>query len=77
MYLNYQKENQIALDQVSIKELKKLIRDGHFSEGSMLPKVEAAIEFVKEREGRKVVITSLNNLSNVDITSSGTVIHNE
>ena len=44
---------------MSAKEARKYIKAGHFSEGSMLPKIEAALRFVESAPGRKTVITSL------------------
>ncbi len=58
VYINYRKENQRELREVKVSELKKFIEEGHFSKGSMLPKVEASISFVEET-GKRSVITSL------------------
>ncbi|MBU4501757.1 MAG: carbamate kinase, partial [Nanoarchaeota archaeon] len=41
--LNYGKKDQIDLDKMSVKECKKYMKEGHFAEGSMQPKIEAAI----------------------------------
>ena len=46
------------LEQVTLRELKRLHRDGHFPPGSMGPKIDAAIRFV-EGGGQRVIIASL------------------
>jgi len=57
VYLSYNKPNQKGLDQVELKEAKRYLADGHFLEGSMAPKVKAAIDFL-EKGGREAIITS-------------------
>ncbi|WP_066503930.1 carbamate kinase [Abyssisolibacter fermentans] len=73
--INFGKPNQKALDCISIKEAEKYCEQGHFASGSMLPKVNAAIEFVKGGKGRKAVIASLEKASLVIEGKSGTIIH--
>lgn len=45
-----------------------------FAAGSMLPKVEAAVAFVKAMPAKKAIITSLENIGNLVDGISGTVI---
>lgn len=59
-YKNFGKENQEMINKVSIKEMKQLHKDGHFTKGSMKPKVESAISFV-EHGGCLSIITSPEN----------------
>lgn len=61
--INYGTENAQGLGKITIEEAKKYIEEDQFAKGSMLPKVQAAIEFVEET-GKKAIITSLDNLSN-------------
>jgi len=58
VYINFGRENQRELKEIRVSELERFIREGHFARGSMLPKVEASISFVK-KTGRRAVITSL------------------
>lgn len=58
--LNYGKSNQIDLDILSIKDVNKYIKEGHFAKGSMLPKVESASSFITSGEGKSAIIASLN-----------------
>ena len=44
-----------------VKTLSNYAKEGHFSTGSMLPKVEAAVEFVSASNHRKAIITNLDN----------------
>jgi len=57
-----------------LEEIKEYIKQGQFAPGSMLPKVEAAIDFVTNRPEGKAVITSLSNLGALIESESGTII---
>ncbi|GAX01861.1 carbamate kinase [Secundilactobacillus silagei] len=74
VYVNFNTPKQQQLTAVSVDELQQHITDGQFAAGSMLPKVEAAIEFVTHRPEGQAVITSLTNLGQFIETGSGTVI---
>ena len=69
VYINFRKENEQALDTITVAEAKKLLEEGQFAEGSMAPKVRAAIMFV-EQGGRGVgadrqcIITEAGQLDN-------------
>ncbi len=56
VYINFNKEGEKALDNVSLEEIKRFYNEGHFPEGSMGPKVLAAIRFL-EAGGKKVIIS--------------------
>lgn len=73
VFVNYNQPNQKALTNVSIDELQKYIDEDQFAAGSMLPKVRAVINFVKQT-GNKAVITSLNNVDKLVAGGTGTVI---
>ena len=73
--LNYRKENQVWLSDVSVEEAKKYVAEGHFAPGSMLPKVEASIRFVESKEGRRALITLLDKAADGLAGKTGTVIH--
>ena len=59
--LHYEKPGQKALDVITVAEAKHYIAAGHFMPGSMLPKVQAVIEFL-EGGGRQAVITDPEHL---------------
>jgi carbamate kinase len=71
-YLNYGKPNATLLERISVEEAKKLLREGVFGEGSMKPKIEAAIRFT-EATGRESIIGNLDKALEV-IYGRGTVI---
>ncbi|MDR0591382.1 MAG: carbamate kinase [Candidatus Nomurabacteria bacterium] len=59
--INYGTPNEESIGKIDIPRIKRLMADGHFAAGSMLPKVKAAIAFVESRRGNKAIITSPNN----------------
>jgi carbamate kinase len=58
---------------VGPEELRALAREGHFAQGSLGPKVEAALRFL-EGGGRRAVITSLDHLAAAVDGEAGTVL---
>ena len=74
MYINYNKDNQIALDSTDTLELQKYIDEGHFAKGSMLPKIEACLEFVRNSDDKTAIISSLEKASDAINGNTGTVI---
>jgi len=75
--INFGKSNQKWLERITIEEAKQYIEEGHFAPGSMLPKVEAAIKFVKSGQGREAIVTSLENAYNAVTKGEGTIICSE
>lgn len=57
--INFGKENQQWLDAISVETCEKLMDEGHFAPGSMLPKVQAAVEFARSKEKCVSLITLL------------------
>ncbi len=60
-YLNFQKENEVALGEMTVAEAELHIKNGEFAAGSMGPKVQAAVNFIKNG-GRRAVITEAGEL---------------
>jgi len=58
--VNFGKPNQRDLEEVTAGQLEEYAAQGQFGVGSMLPKVEAAVGFVKSAPGRAAIITSLD-----------------
>lgn len=73
VYLNYGKENEIALDKLTTAEAHKYIKEGHFAKGSMLPKIEACLDFAEKHHGT-AIIASLENANAALNGKAGTVI---
>lgn len=65
VYLNFCKENEKALDTLTVAQAKQYLEEGQFSEGSMEPKVRAAITFV-ENGGKECMITEAGKLDDPD-----------
>lgn len=74
IYINFNKPDQKKLETVSVAELKQYIDQDQFAKGSMLPKVQAAIDFVEHSNGGKAVVTSLENVGNFLKNGDGTII---
>jgi carbamate kinase len=73
--INYGKENEQWLDSLSVAEARKYINEGMFAAGSMLPKVQAAVDFASSGSGRIAMITLLDKAKDGIRGKTGTVIH--
>ena len=71
--LNYGTSNQVKISNANVEELHAWISDNQFGEGTMLPKIHAAIYFLKYH-GQKVVITSLDKIEEAIKGNAGTII---
>lgn len=72
--INYGKPNQVNLDKLTVEDAKRYIEEGYFANGSMLPKVEAALKFAESKKGRKAIIASLDKAKLALRGQSGTII---
>lgn len=72
--LNYNTDNEIMLDSLTKEEAEKYIDEGQFAKGSMLPKVEACLDFIGESTSRKAIISSLSKAKEAIDGKTGTVI---
>lgn len=73
--VNFGKENQEWIDRMSLEEAKRLINENHFAPGSMLPKIKAAVSFVENKRGSKVLITLLSKARDGIEGRTGTIIY--
>lgn len=73
--INFGKPNQTWLDSLTPAEAKVYMERGHFAPGSMLPKVQAAVEFAESAPGRTALITLLEKAKDGVAGRTGTVIH--
>src|SRR5690606_219955 len=71
--LNFNKPDQRDLDVMTLEEARRYMAEGHFAPGSMLPKIEAAIEFVGNG-GPQAIITDPPNLAKALRGEAGTRI---
>lgn len=74
--INYKKENETQIDKMSVAEARVSMRHEEFKEGSMLPKVEAAVDFAKSTE-HEAIITSLDKAEEALEGKNGTLIYND
>ena len=72
--VNFNKPDQKDLDHLTLKEAAEYIQEGQFPAGSMLPKVEAAMKFVRMFPNKKAIITSLDKAVEALNGETGTVI---
>jgi carbamate kinase len=71
--LNFKKPDERLLDVMTVPEAKQSLAEGHFSAGSMEPKIEAAVEFT-EATGNPTVITLLTCIMDALAGKTGTRI---
>lgn len=72
--INFNKPDQKALAEMTVAEAKQYIAEGHFAPGSMLPKVEACLDFVENTENSVALITSLQKAAAALKGETGTII---
>ena len=72
--VNFGRPNQKWLDRLTPEEAEVYISEGHFAPGSMLPKVQAAVEFAQSAPGRSALITLLEKARDGVAGKTGTVI---
>lgn len=73
VYINYKEIDEQKIKEMTSLEAREFIKDREFSEGSMLPKIEACLEFVENSKG-KAIITSLEKAKLALEGKTGTVI---
>jgi carbamate kinase len=71
--LNFGKPNQQFLGSMTLKEAGRYLKDGHFPSGSMGPKIEAAMQFVRH-SGKRAIIASIEEIGSAVKGKAGTQI---
>ena len=71
--INFNKPNQQWLDKMTVAEAEQYIREGHFAPGSMLPKIQASVKFLKAT-GKQALITDPPNIQRALNRETGTWI---
>lgn len=74
VYRNFEKEDQEAVSSLTVSEAEKMIEEGQFGAGTMLPKIEAAISYLKVNSEGSVLITSLDAVADALKGRAGTII---
>lgn len=73
--LNFGTPQEKWLGNVSVEEAKQYIGEGHFAPGSMLPKVQAAVDFAESKPGRTALITLLEKSRDAVQGKTGTTFY--
>lgn len=73
--IHFGQSDEKWLDDLTTAEAKKHIANGEFAEGSMLPKVQAAVKFAESKPGRTALITLLEKAKDGIQGKTGTRIH--
>jgi carbamate kinase len=73
VYINFNTPNQKPLDKVTVEEIKKYASEGHFKPGSMLPKINAMIDFVSNTKNIGIITNPPNILLSIK-EKAGTII---
>lgn len=75
VYLHYHTPAQQTLTNIDVATLRQYVEEGQFAEGSMLPKIKAAIDFVESGKGRRAMITDLTHAYDAFEGRAGTQIY--
>ncbi|MBU6392389.1 MAG: carbamate kinase [Planctomycetes bacterium] len=75
VFLNFKQPNERVLNALTVKEAQRYLKEGHFPEGSMGPKVQAAINFLTWG-GESAIITSIDKVKDALEGLAGTKITN-
>lgn len=73
--LHFGQPQEAWLDEVSVDKANEYIAQGHFAPGSMLPKVQAAVDFAVSKPGRYALITLLEKAKEALAGTTGTLFH--
>ena len=71
--IGYNTSNAEPLSNITVADARKYMAQGQFEPGSMLPKIEASVEFL-EKGGKRAVITSIDKAKEGYLGKTGTII---
>ncbi|MBQ8851204.1 MAG: carbamate kinase [Oscillibacter sp.] len=72
--IHWGKPQQASLDHMTLTDAARYAAEGHFAPGSMLPKVEAAMRFVRANPDKRAIITSLEKAKEALQGKTGTAV---
>lgn len=75
--IGYETDAPVPLRHLSPAEAMRHIANNEFGKNKMLPKIEASVNFVMQKEGRSAVITSIDKALDAYLGKTGTVIENK
>lgn len=73
--IHFGKPDQTELDELTPETAQRYIEAGEFAPGSMLPKVQAALQFAQSGSGRMSLITELDRAADGIAGKTGTIVH--
>lgn len=73
--LNYNTAEEKPLDDITVSLARSYIEEGQFEEGTILPKIQAAVDFIGDSAVKKALITRLDKSKEALAGRTGTVIH--
>ena len=73
--IHYNTEERQPLGRITAAQARSYIEDGEFDEKGMLPKMEASVNFVSQKEGRLAIITSIDHAVEALHGEAGTIVH--
>lgn len=74
IYLHYKEKNEKELDKITVAEAKQYLVENNFESGSILPKVEASIQFIEDKSNRKAIVAHLDKAKSALLGKTGTHI---
>ena len=72
--INFGKEDEQQLDLLTVKQAKEYIKNDEFKKGSMLPKIEACLDYITHKRNGQAIITSLDKVKDALLGKAGTII---
>ena len=74
VYINYKKPDEKKIEKATVQEMEEYMKDDYFAKGSMYPKVNACVKFLKEKPGKTAIISSLVKAEEAFKEKAGTII---
>ncbi len=74
--VGYDTDHAQPLSEVTIAEAEQYMADGQFEPGTMLPKIQAGVDFLK-KGGKRVIITSIDRARDGYLGRTGTIIRGD
>ena len=73
-YIDFNKPTEKKLENITVKEVQKYMDEGHFTKGSMYPKINACVMFLTKKPGKTAIISSLAAAKEAFLEKAGTII---
>lgn len=74
VYINYKKPDEKKIEKATVQEMEEYMKGDYFAKGSMYPKVNACVKFLKEKPGKTAIISSLVKAEEAFEEKTGTII---